>query len=68
MIKVDVRGMSCPQPVLITKNAVSSNPTEIEIVVDDNTAVNNISRFLKSSGYKYEVTETEEDYIINARK
>lgn len=68
MIKVDVRGMSCPQPVLITKNAVSSNPKEIEIVVDDNTAVNNISRFLKSSGYNYEITETEEDYIINARK
>ncbi|CAH2212164.1 sulfurtransferase TusA family protein [Tepidibacter aestuarii] len=68
MVKVDVRGMSCPQPVLITKNAVSSNPKEIEIVADDNTAVNNISRFLKSSGYKYEVKEIEEDYIINAQK
>lgn len=68
MIKVDVRGMSCPQPVLITKNALSSNPKEVEIVVDDNTAVNNISRFLKSSGYKYEVKEIDEDYIINAKK
>lgn len=68
MIKVDVRGMSCPQPVLITKNAVNSNPKEVEIIADDNTAVNNISRFLKSSGYKYEVKEIEEDYIINAKK
>lgn len=68
MIKVDVRGMSCPQPVLITKNALTSNPKEVEIIVDDNTAVNNISRFLKSSGYKYEVEEIDEDYIINAKK
>jgi len=68
VIKVDVRGMSCPQPVLITKNALSSNPKEVEIVVDDNTAVNNISRFLKSSGYRYEVKEIDEDYIINAKK
>ncbi|WFD09706.1 sulfurtransferase TusA family protein [Tepidibacter hydrothermalis] len=68
MIKVDVRGMSCPQPVLITKNAVNSNPKEIEIIADDNTAVNNISRFLKISGYKYEVNEIKEDYIINAKK
>ncbi|MCT4507779.1 MAG: sulfurtransferase TusA family protein [Tepidibacter sp.] len=68
MIKVDVRGMSCPQPVLITKNAVNSNPKEVEIIADDNTAVNNISRFLKSSGYKYEVKEIKDDYIINAKK
>jgi TusA-related sulfurtransferase len=68
VIKVDVRGMSCPQPVLITKNAVNSNPKEVEIIADDNTAVNNISRFLKSSGYKYEVKEIKDDYIINAKK
>ncbi|MCT4594261.1 MAG: sulfurtransferase TusA family protein [Anaeromicrobium sp.] len=68
MSKVDVRGMSCPQPVLITKNAIKSNPASIKILVDDNTAKNNVSRFLENSGYKLSIREMDEDYLISAEK
>ncbi|HSQ88227.1 sulfurtransferase TusA family protein [Romboutsia sp.] len=68
MSKIDVRGMSCPQPVLMTKNAIQSNPESVQIIADDNTAVNNISRFLEYEGYKYEIKEMDEDYIISAKK
>lgn len=68
MSKIDVRGMSCPQPVLMTKNALQSNPESIQIITDDNTAVNNISRFLENEGYKYEIKKIDEDYIISAKK
>ncbi|QZY55241.1 sulfurtransferase TusA family protein [Crassaminicella profunda] len=68
MAKIDVRGMSCPQPVLMTKNAIASNPSTIEVIVDNNTAKNNVSRFLKNAGYDLSVEELDEDYLISAKK
>ena len=37
MNKVDTCGMGCPQPVLMTKNALDKIPKE-HIIVDNNTA------------------------------
>ncbi|MBF8983308.1 sulfurtransferase TusA family protein [Lutibacter sp. B2] len=68
MDRIDTRGMSCPQPVLMTKKAIDLNPESIDIMVDNNTAKNNVSRFLKNAGYSYEVKEVEEDYLICASK
>lgn len=34
MDRVDARGMSCPQPVLMAKNAIKGLPSEVEILVD----------------------------------
>jgi TusA-related sulfurtransferase len=60
--------MSCPQPVLMTKNAITSNPSNIEVIVDNNTAKNNVSRFLKNAGYNLSIKELGEDYLILAKK
>lgn len=68
MEKIDVRGMSCPQPVLMTKNAIEKHPEGIDILVDNNTAKNNITRFLKNLGYNLEFKNEEEDTLIVARK
>lgn len=68
MERIDVRGMSCPQPVLMTKNAIQKHPEGIEIIVDNNTAKNNINRFLKNSGYKVTFKDMDEDTLIIAEK
>lgn len=68
MAKIDVRGMSCPQPILMTKNAIKSNPQSIEVLVDDNTAKNNVSRFLENAGYKLNIKDMDEEYLIYAEK
>jgi len=68
MEKIDTRGMSCPQPVLMTKNALDKNPKGVDIIVDNNTAKGNVERFLKNSGFKYSIKEEGEDFIIEARK
>lgn len=65
MLKVDARGMSCPQPVLMVKQAVNGKKSDIEVIVDNNTAKQNVSRFLKSSGYsKLDYSDAGEDIII----
>ncbi|KDR96353.1 Sulfurtransferase TusA [Peptoclostridium litorale DSM 5388] len=69
MDKIDTRGMSCPQPVLMTKNAVKSSPNEVHIIVDNNTAKGNVERFLKSSGYSnISFSGQSEDCTIIAKK
>ncbi len=68
MKKIDTRGMSCPQPVLMTKNALDKNPEGVDIIVDNNTAKGNVERFLKNAGFKASIQEDGEDFIIEARK
>lgn len=69
MVKVDARGVSCPQPVLLTKNAAKNNPAEIQVLVDSNTAKSNVERFLKNSGYKnISLSSQGDDYVVTAKK
>ncbi len=69
MIKLDARGMSCPQPVLLVKNALGSGQPSVEVMVDNVTAKNNIFRFLNSAGYT-QITSTDvgEDTLIIGKK
>jgi tRNA 2-thiouridine synthesizing protein A len=68
MKKIDTCGMSCPQPVLMTKKALEESPEGLDIIVDNNTAKGNVERFLKNSGYKVTITENEDNFILEARK
>ncbi len=68
MKRIDARGMSCPQPVLMAKKRIEENSEGIDILVDNNTAKNNVSRFLRNQGYKLEYRNEDEDILIIARK
>lgn len=68
MNKIDTCGMSCPQPVLMTKNALEQTPEGADIIVDNNTAKENVQRFLKHSGYSISVKEDGDVFEIEARK
>ncbi len=66
---VDARGRSCPEPVIMTKDAIESNPNEsIQVLVDAQVAVENITRFAKGKGYKVEVEEKGDEYTLTIRK
>ncbi|MDO4988504.1 MAG: sulfurtransferase TusA family protein [Synergistes sp.] len=66
---LDARGLSCPQPVLMLKKAMADNGDKYEIIVDNVTAKENITRFAVNSGYNVSVTEQNDDYVLSvARK
>ncbi len=51
MTEVDARGLSCPMPVIKTKNALESiEEGEIVVIIDDATARDNVLRLAKSKG------------------
>jgi len=63
---VDARGLSCPQPVLMTMDEIKRVPQgEIEIQVDTDTSKENVSRAAASKGWKVkEVQEEGEGYRV----
>ena len=68
LVQIDARGVSCPQPVLMTKKALEGNKEGIDVIVDNMTARGNVERFMKNSGYKVTIKEKEDDFILSARK
>lgn len=68
MKTVDTRGLSCPEPVVLTKNEVDKNEKEIEVLTDTEVSKENVVRFLENSGYKVKVKEENEEAIITAKK
>jgi len=55
---VDARGLTCPQPVILTRKALEEDD-EVVVLVDDNTARENIRRLAASLGFS--VQEESED-------
>ena len=69
MNKIDTCGTSCTQPVLMTKKALEKNPSEIEILVDNNTSKTNVKKFLVSKGFTVIIENNDDDaYTIKAKK
>lgn len=68
MKKIDARGLSCPEPVIMTKNAMASREAAYEVLVDNVTAKENVSRFATHQGYQVQVKEQGEDYLLQITK
>lgn len=68
MKTVDARGLSCPEPVILTKNALVSKEKEYQVLVDNVTAKENVSRFAIHQGYQVTVKEQGEDFVLHIRK
>jgi len=57
---VDARGLSCPQPVLITLNEMKKmNKGELVILVDTDTSKENVSRAATTQGWQVKRVEPE---------
>jgi len=66
---VDARGLSCPEPVLRTKKALDSQEiSEVLTIVDNKTAVENVSRLVKKLNLESVIDEQEGSYYINIVK
>ncbi len=67
---IDARGKPCPQPVVLTRKALAETAQgeEFEILVDNETAKQNVEHFLKAQGAEVESAGKAGVYRIYARK
>ena len=65
MVEVDVRGYSCPIPVVRTKKAMEKSPKEVlTILVETVTSKENVSRLARNQGYSVKVDEVSGEYRL----
>ena len=69
MKRLDCKGMACPKPVIMTKKELEGmGPGELEVVVDNEGAKENVSRLAMSQGHNYEIKEVGKFYYITIKK
>jgi len=65
MSEVDVRGFSCPIPVVKTKKAMEESPDEaLTVLVESAISRENVSRLAQSKGYSVKAEEASEGYCL----
>ncbi|HPR94513.1 MAG TPA: sulfurtransferase-like selenium metabolism protein YedF [Syntrophomonadaceae bacterium] len=67
---VDARGLTCPQPVILTKRVMDEKSgEEIVTLVDNQTSLENVCKLAVSQGYDYAVeNKGAEDHIHMTKK
>ena len=67
--KLDVRGLSCPLPVVKVRNKLTElKEGLLEVLVDTGTAKDNITRMANNNGWKVETKERGEEYLLIINK
>lgn len=68
-VRVDARGLLCPEPVLLTKKAIDNAPGgTVEVLVDNGAARENITRLAENRGWKVVAAPCGNDYLLTLTK
>ena len=67
---VDAQGLSCPQPVLMTMDALKkTTATEMTVLVDTEASRENVSRAVESQGWRVtDIAQEGQVYRLNIQK
>jgi len=61
---VDARGLSCPQPVILTRQAMEEEQFPIEVWVDTVTSRENVRRAAERAGLKVQVEAVGDEFKL----
>lgn len=68
MEKLDARGLSCPEPVIMIRKAMQSKGPAYEMMVDNPASKENVTRYAQHEGYAVSVTEQDGEYTLTMTK
>ncbi len=64
MKEVDVRGLSCPEPVMMTAEALENADGPIKVLVSEAHQRTNVEKYAKDHGKKVTTTENGSEFEI----
>lgn len=68
MSLLDARGLSCPEPVIMIRKAMMSKAASYQMVVDNPTSRENVTRYAEHQGYKVTYTQKDGEYTLSIKK
>jgi tRNA 2-thiouridine synthesizing protein A len=66
--QVDARGLSCPQPVILARNAIKAGDFPVEVLVETVTSRENVRRAAEKLGCIVQVDEVGEEFRLTIAK
>ena len=63
-MQIDARGKACPQPVILAKKEIDGGCRDLTVLVDNKTAVENLTRLGNSAGMTVTTGETAQGLFI----
>lgn len=64
-VEIDVRGLSCPIPVVKTKSAMEKSPSEtIVVLLESEVSKENVLRLAQNQGYNSKIEQSQQEYRL----
>ena len=64
MKTVDARGLSCPEPVMLTEEAVKSGERPVRVLVSEPHHKMNVEKYAKDHNISFTTEETEDGFAV----
>ena len=68
MVIVNAMGKLCPEPVIMTKAELDKGAAEIQVSVDNDIAVSNVTRLLEGRGFQVSLQRNGDERKLTAKK
>jgi TusA-related sulfurtransferase len=63
-VEIDARGLSCPQPVILARDAINNGEFPIKVLVDSVASSENVKRAAMSANCKVQLEAVDDEYIL----
>ncbi len=64
MREVDARGLSCPEPMMLTEEALKADKGAVRVLVSEPHQKMNVEKCAKDHGRKFTSTETDDGFAV----
>lgn len=68
MVEVDARGLSCPEPIMLTAEALKNEKGPIKVLVSEPVQKENVEKYAKSQGKKPTSKEVGDEFKSSLSK
>ncbi|MCR5347543.1 MAG: sulfurtransferase-like selenium metabolism protein YedF [Fretibacterium sp.] len=68
MVIINAMGKLCPEPVIMTKAELDKGATEVQVSVDNDIAVSNVTRLLEGRGFQVLLQKDGDERKLTAKK
>lgn len=68
MKTIDVRGLLCPEPMMLVKQEIDKSTEEFIVLADNKAAVENIQRLLTLYGWQFNLTSNNHEFQMKVYK
>lgn len=66
---IDCQGMTCPQPLMACRKCIEDEaPLNLKVLVDDDAALENVTRYLSACGYAVSQARDGRTWVISAAR